>query len=684
MLGVKGKLSLAQFKPALAINPEIQTRYEQNRLRVVRQVRYSQQNENCIDLVLFLNGIPVATVELKTDFTQSVKDAIDQYRFDRDPKPKGKPAEPLLNWPSGALVHFAVSNSDVSMVTRLSGPATEFLPFNKGDHGAAGNPVNPAGGHRTAYLWEEVWDRDSWLEILGRYFVGEKDDKRQLKAYLFPRYHQLDATRKLHAAVLEDGPGAKYLIQHSAGSGKTKTIAWTAHFFADLHNAHHKKVFDTVLVVSDRNVIDGQLQDALFDFERTTGVVAKVTGEGSSKSSELAEALSGDKKIVVCTIQTFPWALSAVRELSATKGKKFAVIADEAHSSQAGEAAAKLKAVLSAEELKEIGDGGEVSMDDVLASQMQTRASDTGITFVAFTATPKTKTMELFGTRPDPSKPAGKDNVPAPFHVYSMRQAIEEGFILDVLRNYTTYKLAFRLAHDGKEWDDKEVERSAAMKKIMGWVRLHPYNISQKVEIVVEHFREHVALLLGGKAKAMVVVSSRQEAVRTIICRLGTRRTRSVSQCSIEALLGSVDWSPFELPVAPVMQRPVNEMFRKDTYLPAQPSYGPRGSRNRSPGGLPVGRLPRPGPAGPPDKTRLFHHLPGTPDPRPRTARLRLPATADPRACHLDRLETYSGSAERHRPDRPDRQTPTAASRPGPTNPRGQTPAHTPPRGPQQ
>jgi type I restriction enzyme R subunit len=514
MLGVKGKLPLAQFKPALAINPEILTRYEQNRLRVLRQVRYSLHNENSIDLVLFLNGIPVATAELKTDFTQSVKDAIDQYRFDRDPKPKGKPAEPLLNWPSGALVHFAVSNSDVYMVTRLSGPSTTFLPFNKGDHGAAGNPVNPAGGHRTAYLWEEVWQRDSWLEILGRYFVGEKDDKRQLKTYLFPRYHQLDATRKLQVAVLVDGAGQKYLVQHSAGSGKTKTIAWAAHFFADLHDANNKKVFDTVLVVSDRTVIDGQLQDALFDFERTTGVVAKVTGEAGSKSGELAEALSGDKKIVVCTIQTFPYALEAVRSLAATKGKKFAVIADEAHSSQAGEAAAKLKAVLSAEELAEIGDGGEVSMDDVLAAQMANRAKDSGITFVAFTATPKTKTMELFGTRPDPSKPTSKDNVPAPFHVYSMRQAIEEGFILDVLKNYTTYKLAFKLAHDGKELDDKEVERSAALKKIMGWVRLHPYNIAQKVEIVVEHFREHVSPLLGGKAKAMVVVSSRQEAVR--------------------------------------------------------------------------------------------------------------------------------------------------------------------------
>ncbi|MEI8319818.1 MAG: DEAD/DEAH box helicase family protein, partial [Planctomycetia bacterium] len=365
-----------------------------------------------------------------------------------------------------------------------------------------------------AYLWEEVWERESWLEILGRYFVAEKDDKRQLKTYLFPRYHQLDATRKIQAAVLADGPGSKYLIQHSAGSGKTKTIAWTAHFFADLHDAGQKKVFDTVLVVSDRTVIDGQLQDALFDFERTSGVVAKVTGEGGSKSGELAGALSGDKKIVVCTIQTFPFALEAVREMSATKGKRFAVIADEAHSSQAGEAAAKLKAVLSPEELKELGDGGEVSMDDILASQMATRAADSGITFVAFTATPKAKTMELFGTRPDPAKPASTKNVPVPFHVYSMRQAIEEDFILDVLKNYTTYKLAFRLAHDGKEWDDKEVERSAAMKKIMGWVRLHPYNIAQKVEIVVEHFRERVAPLLEGKAKAMVVVSSRQEAVR--------------------------------------------------------------------------------------------------------------------------------------------------------------------------
>ena len=513
LLGLKGKLPLSQFKPALAINPDIMERYAANRLRVVRQVHYSLHHENSIDLVLFLNGIPVATVELKTDFTQSIGDAIDQYRLDRNPKPKGQAAEPLLSFPHGALVHFAVSNREVYMATKLQGTDTAFLPFNLGDNGAKGNPLNPSG-HRTAYLWEQVWERHSWLEILGRYLVAQKDSKKQLKRYLFPRYHQLDATRKLQAAVLADGPGGKYLIQHSAGSGKTNSIAWSAHFLADLHDAENRKLFDTVLVVSDRTVIDTQLQEALSAFERTAGVVKTITGDSSSKSGELAGALSGDKKIVACTIQTFPFALEAVRKLAATQGKRFAVIADEAHSSQTGEAASKLKQLLSPEELQDLNDGGEVSMDDVLAAQMTARADDAGITFVAFTATPKTKTMELFGTRPDPTRKPAKDNIPAPFHVYSMRQAIEEGFILDVLQNYTTYKLAYKLAHGGKEWDDSEVERKAAMKSIMGWVRLHPYNIAQKVQIVVEHFRQHVAPLLKGKAKAMVVVSSRLEAVR--------------------------------------------------------------------------------------------------------------------------------------------------------------------------
>lgn len=513
LLGLKKAIRMAQFKPALAMNPEIMERYTANRLRVVRQVRYSEHNENALDLVLFLNGLPVATVELKTDHTQSVEDAIQQYKSDRNPQPKGQSAEPLLSFPSGALVHFAVSSSLVRMTTRLAGGSTQFLPFDLGDHGAAGNPINPSG-YRTAYLWEQVWERHGWLEILGRYIVAEKDDKKQLKRWIFPRYHQLDATRKLQEAILAEGAGQKYLIQHSAGSGKTNSIAWSAHFLADLHDAKGKKVFDTVLVVSDRRVIDGQLQDAIYSFERTTGVVATIKGEQGSKSSELADALSGDKKIVVCTIQTFPRALKAVRELAAAQGKRFAVIADEAHSSQTGEAASRLKEVLSDEEQKELEDGGTVSGEDILAAQMASRAADKGITYVAFTATPKAKTLELFGRLPDPSQPASETNLPEPFHVYSMRQAIEEGFILDVLKNYTTYQLAFQLASGGKEIADSEVERSAAVKGLMNWVRLHPYNIAQKVQIVVEHFRETVAPLLNGLAKAMVVVCTRREAVR--------------------------------------------------------------------------------------------------------------------------------------------------------------------------
>jgi len=507
MVGPKEPVRLAQFRPALAMNPELQARYVANRLRVVRQVRYSLHNENCLDLVLFLNGIPVATAELKTDFTQRVEDAVDQYRFDRDPRPKGQAAEPLLDFPRGALVHFAVSNSAVRMTTKLEGPATTFLPFDRGNQGAAGNPPNPAG-HATAYLWQEVWARDSWLDILGRYLVTLRDAKKKIAKLIFPRYHQLDVTRRLIAAVKAEGPGQRYLIQHSAGSGKTNSIAWTAHFLADLHDDANAKLFDTVLVVSDRTVLDVQLQEAIFAFERTRGVVETITSEDGAKSGKLAKALAGGKKIVVCTLQTFPFALKQVQELAATEGKRFAVIADEAHSSQTGTAAATLKLVLSPEALKELEDGGEVDAEDVLAAQMTARANPAGITTVAFTATPKAKTLELFGRRPSP------EALPAPFHVYSMRQAIEEGFILDVLRNYTPYKLAFQLAGNGREWDEREVERSAAMKGLLAWVRLHPYNISQKVALVVEHFRDTVAPLLGGKAKAMVVTASRREVVR--------------------------------------------------------------------------------------------------------------------------------------------------------------------------
>lgn len=540
MVGVRGMISLAQFKPAMGMNPDIIAAYQANRLRVVRQLRYSVANENCFDLALFLNGVPVATAELKTDFTQSITDAIDQYRFDRLPRPKGGNAEPLLTFPSGALVHFAVSNSEVHMTTKLAGPTTRFLPFNKGDAGGAGNPLNEHG-HRTAYLWEEIWERESWLEIIGRYLVSQRDAKRAISGIIFPRYHQLDATRKLRAAVRTKGAGGKYLIQHSAGSGKTNSIAWAAHFLADLHTDSDEKLFSTVIVVSDRNVIDAQLQDALFGFERTTGVVATIRSEGGAKSGQLAEALAQGKKIIVCTIQTFPFALEAVRDLAATQGKRFAVIADEAHSSQTGEAAKKLKQLLSPEEIAELQDGGEASAEDILTAQMAARAGDSGVTYVAFTATPKGKTLELFGRKPEPYQLSSPGNLPSAFHVYSMRQAIEEGFILDVLKNYTPYRLAFRLANDGQEWDDREVERSTALKGIMRWVRLHPYNIAQKVQIVVEHFRENVQPLLDGKAKAMVVLGSRVEAVRWKMAIDGYIKSQGYGLGTLVAFSGEVN-----------------------------------------------------------------------------------------------------------------------------------------------
>ena len=349
MMGLRKPLSMCQFKPALAMNADLQARYVANRLRVVRQVRYSEHNGNNIDLVLFVNGIPVATIELKSHYTQSLADAISQYQTDRLPTVPGKNAtEPLLSFPGGALVHFAVSNSEAAMATRLKGLDTVFLAFNQGKDGGAGNPVKK--GIATDYLWEKVWQRDSWLQILGRYVVPVKNDKKQLSGWIFPRYHQLMVTRKIVAAVLSEGAGTKYLIQHSPGSGKTNSIAWTAHFLADLHDADQKKVFNTIIVISDRTVLDSQLREAIMSFERTQGVVAVISGDGTSKSKELAEALASGKKIVVCTIQTFPFALDKVRELSATEGKRFAVIADEAHSSQTSKTAGDLKEVVNAAE----------------------------------------------------------------------------------------------------------------------------------------------------------------------------------------------------------------------------------------------------------------------------------------------------------------------------------------------
>jgi type I restriction enzyme R subunit len=507
---LNARFDLCQFKPTHGLNSEILERYSKVRCRVVRQVRYSLNNENSIDLVLFVNGVPVATLELKTDFTQSVQDAIRQYKYDRKPKdPITRKEEPLLAFKRRALVHFAVSSDEVYMTTELKGADTHFLPFNLGNKEGAGNPANP-DGYRTSYLWERVLQRDSWLNILGRFVhlekvekTGRDGSKTVKEALIFPRFHQWEVVNKLIEAAREEKAGHKYLIQHSAGSGKSNSIAWLAHQLAGLHDQNDKKVFDSVIVITDRTVLDDQLQDTIYQFEHKQGVVCRIKKEGV-KSDQLVKALVERKPIIIVTIQTFPFVLDAIRETATLKQHSFAVIADEAHSSQTGAAARTLREVLTSEKSDE---DEEITAEDVMLAAMQARTQPKNISFFAFTATPKPKTIELFGR-------IGKSGVPEAFHVYSMQQAIEEQFILDVLKNYTPYRLAYKLAHNGKEYDDEQVDKSEGMKQLARWVRLHPYNISQKVAIIVEHFRSCIAPLLDGHAKAMVVTASRKEAVR--------------------------------------------------------------------------------------------------------------------------------------------------------------------------
>ncbi|RRR67135.1 MAG: type I restriction endonuclease subunit R [Candidatus Viridilinea halotolerans] len=516
---VSARFAMCQFKPAQGLNPTTLTRYDQVRCRVVRQLRYSLNAANdALDLVFFVNGIPVATAELKTDFTQSVRDAMAQYRHDRPPRdPATNRDEPLLQFKRRALVHFAVSSDEVWMTTRLAGKATHFLPFNLGNDGGAGNPPNEQG-YRSAYLWERVLERTSLLDILANFVHLEQtpgEDARGRKiineALIFPRYHQLDAVRALITAARAEGPGQCYLIQHSAGSGKSNSIAWLAHRLASLHDATDTKCFDSVIVVTDRTVLDAQLQETIYQFEHKTGVVKKIEATGGVKSEQLASALLERTPIIIVTLQTFPFALEAIRTQGTLRTRRFAVLADEAHSSQTGSAASALSKVLTAEQREE---GEAISIEDLLLAAMEDRAVHPNISFFAFTATPKAKTLLRFGRRPNPTAPPSEANMPQAFHVYTMQQAIEEGYILDVLTNYTPYRLAFRLAHHGQEYDQAEVDQAQAMKGLMRWVRLHPYNISQKVQIIVEHFRENVQRLMKGHAKAMVVTGSRKEAVR--------------------------------------------------------------------------------------------------------------------------------------------------------------------------
>lgn len=515
---VAAKFDMCQFRPAQNLNPATLERYAKVRLRVMRQVHYSTSNQKSLDLVFFVNGLPVATMEVKTDFTQSVEDAKIQYKKDRTPRDLvTNKLEPLLGFGSRALVHFAVSNSEVWMTTRLEGDKTRFLPFNMGNDGGKGNPENP-GGSPASYLWERVLQRDAWLEIIGKFLHASswKDTDPVTgsvtvqQSLLFPRFHQWESVTSLVQAAREEGPGHRYLVQHSAGSGKTNSIAWTAHQLSSLHNDAGKKVFDSVIVVTDRTVLDDQLQDAIYQIDHKSGVVVPITRGGSdSKSAALTKALTDRAQIIIVTIQTFPHALKAIRTSGALVGRNFAIIADEAHSSQTGSTSAKLKHVLSPEELASLEDGGEFDVEALLAAEMEEKATAANISFFAYTATPKAKTLELFGR-------VGEDGLPHPFHVYTMQQAIEEKFILDVLQNYTPYKLAFKLAHNGREYDsaDTVVDKSEAAKELMRWVRLHDYNISQKVAVIVEHFRDNVAWRLDGRAKAMVVTGSRIEAVR--------------------------------------------------------------------------------------------------------------------------------------------------------------------------
>lgn len=534
------RFNLCQFKPEHDLNPDTLARYQKNRLRVVPELVYSpwatdeheadtgvRAKKWRIDLVLFVNGLPVVTLELKSEFKQAVQNAIKQYkttRFAIDPVTK-KP-EPLLTFKRGALVHFAVSQYEVYMSTRLQGDETYFLPFNKGTkEGAAGNDVpEDVNQYATDYLWNEVLLPENLLKILAHYVhlqIEEKEDwegrKYKAETLIFPRYHQWDVVNKLVSAAHTEGPGHKYLIQHSAGSGKSNSIAWVAHQLSSLYDDSGNKQFNSVIVVTDRTVLDDQLQDTINQFEHVDGVVGRINrkeGDGS-KSEKLAAALEASQPIIIVTIQTFPFVLKAIENSVSLKERLYAIIADEAHSSQTGSTARQLKEVLMMDRYFDEGglDEEELTTEDILDSAVALRRVSPNLSYFAFTATPKTKTLELFGRLPHPDEPPSKTNKPESYHVYSMRQAIEEGFILDVLKNYTNYKVAYNLAMKIAA-SDQEVESKKAKVKLNQWVRLHDYNISQKVQVIVEHFKDNVMGLLGGQAKAMVVTSSRKEAVR--------------------------------------------------------------------------------------------------------------------------------------------------------------------------
>jgi type I restriction enzyme R subunit len=505
-------LHAAYFKAAHELNPELEARYAANRLGLTRQLRFSTRSEKSLDVTLSLNGIPLVTLELKNPLTgQTIEDARRQYKNDRDPR------EPIFEFKRRTLVHFAVDTESVLMTTRLAGTATHFLPFNKGCDGGAGNPPDPAGRtYRTAYLWEEVLQRDSLLDLLARFIHLQIEEKRddqgrkvKKETMIFPRYHQLQAVRNLVEAARREGVGHNYLVEHSAGSGKSNTIGWLAHRLASLHDVANQRVFDSVIVVTDRVVLDQQLQDTIYQFEHKRGVVQQI----DERSRQLAEALENAVPIIITTLQKFPFVSGQLLKLAEKRGetstgilptRRCAVIIDEAHSSQGGETATDLKEVLGGEGLREearkyAAEEGLEGMEELFRS-MAKRGRQANLSFFAFTATPKHKTLAVFG----------RDGQPA--HRYTMRQAIEEEFILDVLKHYTTYATYYRLLKTAA--DDPNVERKKAAKALARFMKLHPHNIAQKTEVMVEHFNAVTRHKIGGRAKAMAVTGSRLEAVR--------------------------------------------------------------------------------------------------------------------------------------------------------------------------
>ena len=505
--GVKDRgctFALTYFRPSSGLNPDHEQRYAQNRFTLIRQLKYSGRNENSLDMVLFLNGLPLVTMELKNSLTgQVVTDAEKQYRVDRDPR------EPLFRF-KRCLVHFAVGNEKVSMTTHLEGAETRFFPFNQGVE----NPVNP-DGHKVAYLWEDILQPDNLMDLINNfiheqevtdtaYNIGHeevRDVKRRV--LVFPRYHQLDVIRKLKEAVVAEGVGHNYLIQHATGSGKSNSIAWLAHLLTHLYRTptDTERIFDSVIVVTDRRVLDRQLQERIKQMERVEGVVYPVDGT----SAQLREYLESGKDIIISTIQKFSVIAEVIGEL---KSKAFAVIVDEVHSSQSGESAKNLRVSLSKgiPVEGEDDDDPEISdMDARIIEEMERRRSQSHISYFGFSGTPKNKTLELFGRRDE-------DGTFVPFHVYSMEQSISEGFTLDVLQNYTTFKRYFQLVKSVPE--DKAYDKGRTLRMLTNYVDLQPHSIETKTRIILEHFTDHTAKTVESKGRAMLITPSRLHCVR--------------------------------------------------------------------------------------------------------------------------------------------------------------------------